>query len=61
MVACLVQPLMINEETADADVEKLLMDDEPAMKYKRLVYSSKKVQANLRKLIPMFDDMGLFD
>lgn len=45
----------------DANLEALLMDDERAMKFKRAIYSTPKIQANLRKLIPMYDSMGLFD
>lgn len=52
---------MINEETAEADVEALIIGDERSMKFKRVIYSSPKVQANLRKLIPIYDSMGLFD
>lgn len=60
-MSCIVQPLMINENTEDACIEGLLMEDERAMKYKRMIYSSPKVQANLRKLIPIYDKMGHFD
>lgn len=59
--SCLIQPVMINTETAEADFESLNMDDEKSMKLKRVIYSSSKVHANLRKLIPMYDEMGLFD
>lgn len=61
IVGCLVQPLMINEHVEDANIEALLMNDEKSMKFRRLLYSSPKVQANLQKLIPMYDKMGLFD
>lgn len=52
---------MINENVEDAHIEALLINDERGLKFKRLIYSSAKVQANLRKLIPMFDEMGVFD
>lgn len=52
---------MINEENEDADVEALIVGDERSMKYKRIIYSSPKVRANLRKLIPIYDKMGIFD
>lgn len=61
VVACLVQPLMINDEVEDANIEALLTGDAQAMKFRRLLYSSPKVQANLQKLIPMYDEMGLFE
>lgn len=52
---------MINEDTDEADIEALIVGDERSMKYKRTIYSSSKVRANLRKLIPMYDSMGIFD
>lgn len=52
---------MINEENEDADVEALIVGDERSMKYKRIIYSSPTVRANLRKLIPIYDKMGIFD
>lgn len=52
---------MINENTEGADVEALIVGDERSIKYKRVIYSSPKVQANLRKLIPFYDNMGIFD
>lgn len=52
---------MINENTEDADLEALILGDERSIKYKRIIYSSPKVQANLRKLIPYYDKMGVFD
>ncbi|XP_031633749.1 uncharacterized protein LOC116347328 [Contarinia nasturtii] len=61
IASCLIQPLMINEETAEADIEALIVGDERSLKYKRLIYSSEKVRANLRKLIPIYDSMGIFD
>lgn len=61
VVACLVQPLMINEQVEDANIDVLLTNDERALKFRRLLFSSAKVQANLQKLIPMYDEMGLLD
>lgn len=52
---------MINENVEDANIEALLINDERGLAFKRIVYSSDKVQANLRKLIPFYDEMGLFD
>lgn len=52
---------MINDSTDDADLEAMLSADEHAMKYRQNMYRQSKVQANLRKLIPLYDQMGLFD
>lgn len=61
VVACLVQPLMLNEHVDDSMTEAIFMDDEHAKEVKRSLFSSAAVQANLRKLIPIYDEMGIFD
>lgn len=61
LASCTIQPFMINESTEDADIEAMLTDDERARKYRRNMYRQPKVQANLKKLIPLYDGMGLFD
>lgn len=58
---CMDQPIVINDKTETADIEALLGDNERSKDYKRLMYSSPRVQANLRKLIPFFDSMGIFE
>lgn len=52
---------MLNEETENADFEAIVVGDERSMAFKRLMYSSPRVQANLRKLIPLYDRLGIFD
>lgn len=59
--SCLHQPILINEHTDDADMEALLSGDERSMKFKRLMYSNPKVQDNLRRLVPLYDRLGIFD
>lgn len=59
--SCIIQPLLLNEATSDADIEALTMGDERSMEYKRLLYSSPKVRDNIRKLIPIYDSLGIFD
>lgn len=52
---------MINDSTEDADLEAMLTGDERGKKYRRNMYRQPKIQANLMKLIPLYDEMGLFD
>lgn len=59
--ACLVQPLMMIENMDDSVSEAIFMNDEQSMTFKRKMYSSTKVQAHLRKMIPIYDEMGIFD
>lgn len=61
IASCTIQPFMINESTEDADLEAMTTETERSMKYRRNMYQQPKVQANLRKLIPIYDQMGLFD
>lgn len=61
VVSCLIQPIVLNESTENADYEAVIMDDERSLQYKRKMFESDRVQANLRKLIPFYDQMGIFD
>lgn len=61
MSACLVQPIMLNEETEDADIGALHGSDARALRFKRMMYGSEKVQAIVRNLLPIFDRRGLLD
>lgn len=60
ITACTVQPFMINESTEDADLDALAGTDERSHKYRGTMYQQPRVQANLRKLIPIYDQLGLF-
>lgn len=52
---------MINESTDDADIDAMLSDNERGLKYRQNMYRQPKTKANLMKLIPLYDQMGLFD
>lgn len=60
MVSCLVQPLQINN-TEKVSSEGLISIDEKGMDCKRSFYKGEKIRANLRKLIPYYDQLGIFD
>lgn len=60
-MTCFDQPLVINEVTETADIEALLGENEEGQNYRRLMYQSPNVQANLRKMIPNYDRMGIFE
>lgn len=55
-----MQPLMI-QNTEKFGAEQLILNDEQGMKLKRSLYQNEKVRENLRKLIPYFDELGIFD
>lgn len=52
---------MINENKDDAATEAIFMNNGRIMKFRCDLFLSAKVQANLHKLIPIFDAMGIFD
>ncbi|XP_054725251.1 uncharacterized protein LOC129235441 [Anastrepha obliqua] len=59
--SCVVQPVMINENTDDADFIALMGEDERALKFKYNAYKNKQVQKNLINLLPIFDNRGLLE
>ncbi|XP_055923411.1 uncharacterized protein LOC129953899 [Eupeodes corollae] len=58
---CLVQAVMVNEETEDADFHSLMGEDERALNFKNTIFRNERVQKNLKRLLPMFDRWGLLD
>lgn len=52
---------MLNEQTDNADFEALCTGDKRSLDFKRVMYSSPRAQANLRRLIPFYDKLGVFD
>lgn len=57
----LVQPVMLNENCEDADIESLLGSDEKAVRFRNTIYSNPKVHNNIKQLLPIFDKRGLLD
>ncbi|XP_022222562.2 uncharacterized protein LOC111074171, partial [Drosophila obscura] len=53
--------IMLNDQTADADFNALIQDDERGRIFRRLVYSNKKFQEFVKHLLPVFDRSGLLD
>lgn len=61
IVSCLLQPIVLNENTEDADFGAIIMDDERAINFKRAMFASTRIRENLRKLIPYYDSLGVFE
>lgn len=59
-MACLVQPFMINN-TEGANFDDILLQNEIGLKARRGFYKGDKIKANLRKLIPYYDQLNTFD
>lgn len=57
----MIQPTMINENTEKGNCETSISNDEHAQEFKQTMFSTPKIQANLQKLIPIYDEMGAFD
>lgn len=52
---------MLINNTEKVDAEGLILLDEKGMNCKRSFYRGDKVQNNLRKLIPYYNQFGIFD
>lgn len=59
-MSCLVQPFMINN-TEEANFDDILLQNEIGLKARRGFYKGDKIKANLRKLIPYYDQLNTFD
>lgn len=57
----LVLPVMINEDTQDADFESLCGDDERSRKFKKRMYQNVKFHAIAKQMLPVLDRKGLLD
>lgn len=57
----MVQAVMINENTEDADIQALMLDNERGRKFRNMLYTNKVAQQNAIKLLPYFDKRGLLD
>lgn len=64
IVSCTIHPILYceneNKEIAIAAVT-MLNDENTTLKSKRMLFAPPEIQANLRKLIPFYDEMGIFD
>lgn len=61
LAACTIQPFMIDDSDEVNDLETMITNDERSMRFRRIMYQHPKVQEKLRKLIPIFDKLGVFD
>ena len=55
------QPIMINDQCEDADFHSLIEDDERGRNFRNKLYENKRLQNNLKVLLPYFDQLGLLD
>lgn len=55
-----MQPLHIND-TVQIDTGTLILDNDEILQTRRKLYENERVLANLRKLIPYYDALGVFD
>ncbi|XP_065354504.1 uncharacterized protein LOC135948976 [Calliphora vicina] len=55
------QAIMINDLCDDADFHSLVDDDERSRNFRASAYKNKRVQNNIKTLLPYFDRHGLLD
>ncbi|EDW84847.1 uncharacterized protein Dwil_GK14343 [Drosophila willistoni] len=60
-VSLVSHAIMINDQNADADFNGLMLDDERGRKFRKLIYTNKKLRDILQRLLPVFDRCGLLD
>lgn len=59
--ALINQPFMIHEGDISADTQTLMAEDKNAESVRNYIMSDRKVQANMRRLLPIFDRRGVLD
>ncbi|XP_030373465.1 uncharacterized protein LOC115623334 [Scaptodrosophila lebanonensis] len=55
------QAIMINDQNADADFNALVKEDERGRNFRKLLYNNKKLQDNVKRVLPVFNRCGLLD
>ncbi|XP_017124146.1 uncharacterized protein LOC108144026 [Drosophila elegans] len=60
-VALVSQAIMTNDQNADADFNALMKDDDRGRNFRKLLYTNKNLQNNLKYELPRFDRSGLLD
>lgn len=55
------QAVMLNDQTADADFNALMLDNERSRNFKKVAYKNPKLQKSLKHWLPIFDSCGLLD
>ncbi|XP_052846806.1 uncharacterized protein LOC128258872 [Drosophila gunungcola] len=60
-VALVNQAIMTNDQNADADFNALMKDDDRGRNFRKLLYTNKRLQDNLKYELPRFDRSGLLD
>lgn len=56
-----IYPILVNEQKDAISFETLTTTGEEAVTLKKLLFTTPKVEANLKKLLPYFDEHGAFD
>jgi len=55
------QAIMLNDQTADADFNALMSNDERGRSFKKVTYNNKKLREILKYSLPIFNQCGLLD
>ncbi|KAH8232366.1 hypothetical protein KR032_004871 [Drosophila birchii] len=60
-VSLVCQAILTNDQTADADFNALMKDDERGRNFRKVLYANKRLQENLKIMLPRFERSGLLD
>ncbi|XP_060647596.1 uncharacterized protein LOC132785490 [Drosophila nasuta] len=55
------QAIMINDQTADADFNALMLDNERSRNFRKVAYNNKRLRENLKYWLPIYNQCGLLD
>ncbi|GAB0088779.1 uncharacterized protein DMENIID0001_032430 [Sergentomyia squamirostris] len=57
----MMQPIMMVEDSANADMDNLISDSDASIQFKRNLYRNPKTQVALKYLLPYLDQRGILD
>lgn len=60
-MTCCIHPAVLGEPHKDASSECFLTDSETARTVKRSIFETQRNQDNLKKLLPLYESLGVFD
>lgn len=55
------QAVMLNDQTADADFNALMLDNERSRNFKNVAYKNPRLRDSLKHWLPIYDSCGLLD
>uniref|UniRef100_A0A7G3AMH2 Putative secreted protein n=2 Tax=Lutzomyia longipalpis TaxID=7200 RepID=A0A7G3AMH2_LUTLO len=61
LAGVMMQPIMLVEDSTNADMDTMISDSEASMQFKRNLYRNPKTKTALKFLLPYLDQRGMLD